>query len=141
MLFFWIEDNNMRIIFNAIVLSAASLCASIVFAENHARVDVPFSFVAKNSSFPAGPYDIMMDSSQSFITLASRTTSPKIIQMTLGPANPAKAPAVLKFYVVGPVHSLESIQMGARSTSNFIPRSKPSTRTTALSLAPLEGRR
>jgi hypothetical protein len=84
MLFFWIEDNNMRIIFNAIVLSAASHCASIVFAENHARVDVPFSFVAKNSSFPAGPYDIMMDSSQSFITLASRTTSPKIIQMTLG---------------------------------------------------------
>jgi hypothetical protein len=114
----------MRIICSAIALSAAALCATTAFAANLAQADVPFSFVVKGRSFPAGSYDIMMDSTQSFITLASRTTSAKIIQMTLGPADPANAPAVLKFEVVGAVHSLEYIQMGARSTSNLIPRSK-----------------
>lgn len=114
----------MRIIVSAIALSAAALCATNAFAANCARADVPFNFVIKGRSFPAGSYDIVMDSTQSFVTLANRTTSAKNIRMTLGPTDPANAPAVLKFEMVGAVHSLESIQMGARSTFNLIPRSK-----------------
>jgi hypothetical protein len=129
----------MRIILNVIALSAASLCANLAFAANHTRADVPFTFVVKGRSFPAGSYDIMMDSSQSFITLASRSTSRKSVLMTLAPADPAQAPAVLKFEVAGAVHSLESIQMGARSTSNLIPRSKSSTRTAVSSFVSLSG--
>jgi hypothetical protein len=109
----------MNIIYRIIALSAAALCSDFALATNLARTDVPFSFTVEGRSFPAGFYDISMDSTRSFITLRSRTNPAIITIKTLWPSGPAGAPVILKFHVIGPFHSLESIQMGVWSTSNL----------------------
>ena len=48
----------MRIALRSLVFSSAAFCATVAFAANQARVDVPFSFTAKGHSYPAGMYDI-----------------------------------------------------------------------------------
>lgn len=111
-------------IYRIIAFSAAALCTTFAHATEHARADVPFSFTVKGHSFPAGQYDITMDSTKSFITLSSRTNPALVIVNTLGPADPIRAAALLRFDVIGGSHSLETIKMGVRSTSDLDVRSK-----------------
>ncbi len=114
----------MRITFKTLVLSSAALCATAAFAANQARVDVPFSFTAKGQSYPAGSYDVMLDSNHNVVTLASETDATKHISWTVGPTDTAKTPAVVKFDQVGADHALNSIQLGDKVTPNLDTPSK-----------------
>ena len=114
----------MRRILRTVVLSSAALWATAAFADTRARVDVAFSFLVQGQSFPAGNYDVVMDDNQKFITLSSETNLAKITTMVLGPADPAKAPAVLRFDVFMGEHSLRTIHMGVRTTRDLDARGR-----------------
>lgn len=103
---------NMRLISRASILSSVFLCAMAASASTMAQADLPFNFVIKGHSYPAGSYDIIMDSSHSFITLANRTNLAERIVFTVGPADEAISPATLRFDVCGGQAFLRDIQMG-----------------------------
>jgi hypothetical protein len=108
----------MRISLSSLVLASA-FCASTALAATHARVDVPFSFTAKGQTYPAGSYDVVLDGSRSFVTLASRVELGKQILWIVNPAEPAFMPAVVKFDQVGTEHALRSIQLDDKITPNL----------------------
>lgn len=116
---------NMRLIFRASILSSVFLCAMAASASNVARADLPFTFVIQGHSFPAGSYEITMDSTHSFITLANETDSAKRIVFTLGPADEAAAPATLRFNVCDGRAFLRDIHMGVSITGELNHRRKP----------------
>lgn len=115
----------MRLILKASVLSPIFLCALAASAKTIAQADLPFSFVVKGHSFPAGNYDIIMDSTHSFVTLANRTNSADHIKFILGPADVAAAAATLRFNVCGGQAFLRDIRMGAEITAEQDRRGKP----------------
>jgi len=102
--------------FKAIALSSLALCATAAFAANQARVDVPFSFTAEGHSYPAGMYEVALDANHNVVTMASKMDASQHISWTVGPADAASAPAVVKFDHVGADYSLRTIQMGERVT-------------------------
>ncbi len=114
----------MKITLKTLVLSSAALCATAAFAATQARVDVPFSFTAKGQSYPAGSYEVMLDSTHNVVTLASQTDATKHISWGVEPADAAKTPAVIKFDQVGTDHALNSIQVGNKVTPNLDTPSK-----------------
>jgi len=114
----------MRITLKTLVLSSAALCATAAFAANQARVDVPFSFTAKGQSYPAGSYDVTLDSTQNLVTLASETDATKHITWTVCPAEAAKTPAIVMFDETGADHALRTVQIGDKVTPNLDPQSK-----------------
>jgi hypothetical protein len=116
---------NMRLVFRASILSSIFLCAMAASASTMARADLPFSFVIKGHSFPAGSYDITMDTTHSFITLANRTNSAERIVFTLGPADEAASPATLRFNVCDGRAFLRDIHMGVSITGKLDHRGKP----------------
>ncbi len=115
----------MRLISKASILSSIFLCAMAASASTMARADLPFSFVIKGHSFPAGSYDIVMDSTHGFITLANRTNFAERIVFTVGPADEATAPATLRFDVCGGQAFLRDIHMGVSITGEQDQRGKP----------------
>ena len=94
-------------------------------ASNIARADLPFSFVIKGHSYPAGSYDIVMDSTHSFITLANQTNFAERIAFTIGPADEATSPATLRFDVCGGRAFLRDIHMGVSITGELDHRGRP----------------
>ena len=114
----------MRNTLKTLVLSSAALCATAAFAANQARVDVPFSFTAKGQSYPAGSYDVTLDATQNFVTLASETDATKHITWTVCPAEAAKTPAIVMFDEAGADHALRSVQVGDKVTPNLDPQGK-----------------
>ncbi len=109
----------MRFTLKSLVLSSAALCATAAFAANQARVDVPFSFTAKGQSFPAGSYNVALDSNRSILTLASKADPAKHMSWAVGPTDPAQFPAIMKFDEVGTDHALKTVQLGERVTPNL----------------------
>jgi hypothetical protein len=109
----------MKITFKHLIFCSAALCASAAFAADRARVEVPFSFTAKGQSFPAGSYSVAFDANHSVVRLASKTDAAKEICWSTGPADIAKAPAVLSFDRVGADYALKTIQLGDRVTPNL----------------------
>jgi hypothetical protein len=115
----------MRLIFRSFILSSIFLCAMAASASTVARADLPFSFVIHGHSFPAGSYDITIDSTHSFITLANQTNFGERITFTLEPADEAAAPATLRFNVCGGQAFLRDIHMGVSITRVLDHRGKP----------------
>ncbi len=109
----------MRFTFKSLVFSSAALCATAAFAANQARVDVPFSFTAKGQSFPAGSYEVALDTNHSIVTMASKAYPAKHLSWTVGPTDAAAMPAVVKFDASGADYTLKSIQVGERVTPNL----------------------
>src|SRR5580658_6667446 len=109
----------MRLTFRASILSSVFLCAMAASASSTARADLPFSFVIKGQSFSPGSYDVIMDSTHSFITLANQTNSAERIVFTLGPADEAVAPATLRFDMCDGRAFLRDIHMGASITGEL----------------------
>ncbi len=64
------EDNPMLMSFRNLVLSSAALCTTAAFAAEQTRVEVPFSFVAKNHAYQAGSYTVTVDWTKSLVTLS-----------------------------------------------------------------------
>jgi hypothetical protein len=114
----------MRTTLKSLFLSSAAFCATAAFAGNLARVDVPFSFTAKGHSYPAGMYDVKLDSNGSFVTLASKVDLAKQISWSVGPAEPAYKAAVVTFDQTGTDHALKTIQFGNKITPNLDKRPK-----------------
>jgi hypothetical protein len=114
----------MRLIFRASILSSVFLCAMAASASSTARADLPFSFVIKGQSFSPGSYDIIMDPTHSFITLANQINFAERIVFTLGPADEAAAPATLRFDMCGGRAFLRDIRMGASITGKLDRRDK-----------------
>ena len=106
----------MQINFKAIAFSSIAFCATAAFAANQARVNVPFNFTAEGQSYPAGSYDVSLDANHNVVTMASKTDATKHISWTVGPAESANAPAVIKFDHVGADYDLKTIQLGERVT-------------------------
>jgi hypothetical protein len=124
----------MRLTLKTLIFSSAALCATISFAANAARVNVPFNFTAKGESYPAGIYDVSMNSQQNFVTMASKVNPGNSITWIVGPSEPAKSPAIIKFDVMGSGYALNSIQIGDKITPNLDPHSKPGlSATTSIS--------
>ena len=115
----------MRLISKASIISSIFLCAMAASASTIARADLPFSFVIKGHSFPAGSYDIAMDSTHSFITLANHTNFAERIVFTIGPADEATSPATLRFDVCGGQAFLRDIHMGVSITGELDHRGRP----------------
>jgi hypothetical protein len=109
----------MQLTFKSLVLASAAFCATAAFAANQARVNVPFSFTAKGQAYPAGSYDVVMDSTRNFVTLESQADASKHLTWSVGPAEAANTPAVIRFDEMGTDHSLKSIQLGERITPNL----------------------
>jgi hypothetical protein len=116
---------NMRQIIRAFMLSSIFLCALAASASTMARADLPFSFVIEGHSFPAGSYEITMDTTRSFITLANRTNSAQRLVFTLGPADQAAAAATLRFNVCDGRAFLRDIRMGVSTTGELDHGGKP----------------
>jgi hypothetical protein len=114
-----LEDIHMRLTIKALVLTSAAVCATAAFAANQARVDVPFSFTAKGQTYPAGAYNVTLDSNGQTVTLQSRADSSKRIGWVVGPAEAASSPAVVKFDQIGTDYTLKTIQLSNHITPNL----------------------
>jgi hypothetical protein len=115
----------MRLTLKTLIFSSAVLCATASFAASAARVNVPFNFTAKGESYPAGIYDVSMNEQRNFVTMASKADPANQITWIVGPAEPAKSTAVIKFDLLGSGHALKSIQLGDKVTPSLDPRNKP----------------
>jgi hypothetical protein len=107
-----------------LVFALATLTAATAFAE-HAQVSVPFNFVVEAHTFPAGSYEIIMDPTESYITLVSVKNAANHINVLVGPADKAHAEIVLKFSGAEKGYCLNTVQIGSRVTSQLSTCDKP----------------
>jgi hypothetical protein len=111
----------MRFSFRNLVLSSAALCATAAFAAEQKRVEVPFSFVAKNHAYHAGSYNVEVDWQRSMVTLREigRSTQPLMWIIAPGPADSNPPKVSLTFDVSGQEHFLRAIRYGTFTTPNL----------------------
>jgi hypothetical protein len=109
----------MRFTLKVLALGSAALCATAAFAANQARVDVPFSFTMKGQTYPAGTYDLGMNSDHTMVTMASKVDTEKQIQWYVRPTEAAATPAVVTFDQTGTDHALKTIQLGDKVTPSL----------------------
>ena len=107
--------------FRNLVLSSAALCATAAFAAEQKRVEVPFSFVAKNHAYQAGTYAISVDNTRSFVTLiqigkASRTLTWILLP---GDGDPSHSQVGLTFDKTQAGNVLKTIQYQTLTTPNL----------------------
>ena len=120
----------MRIALKTLALSSAALCATAAFAASQARVIVPFSFTAKGHVYPAGPYKVTLDLNHNMVNLASQMEPAKQMTWTVGPADAASQPVILKFDQMASEYALSRIQVGLRVTGNLDSHPKHSVSAT-----------
>jgi hypothetical protein len=106
--------------FRNLVLLSAALCTTAAFAAEQKRVDVPFSFVAKNHAYEAGSYTVAVDWSTSMVTLSKvGKPSQPLIWIIVPAANGDHPKVSLTFDVAGPDHVLRTIQYEKFATPNL----------------------
>jgi hypothetical protein len=109
------------------LLTFAFFGAIAAVAETDLRVQLPFNFVAKGHTLPAGYYELIVDSG--FVTMVNQNDPSKIIKEVLLSTDPAKDYFNLKFQICDDAYHLRSIQAGRRITENLdLPRSQGATR-------------
>jgi hypothetical protein len=110
----------MRFSFRNLVLTSAALCSTAALAEQ-SRVEVPFSFVAKNHAYQAGSYTVAVDWQRSMVTLREigRPSHPLMWIIVPGAADPRHPKVSLTFDVSGERHALRTIQYGSFATPNL----------------------
>jgi hypothetical protein len=111
----------MRFSFRNLVLTSAVLCSTAAFAAEQRRVEVPFSFVAKNHSYQAGSYTIGVDWQRSMVTLSriGRPSQPLMWIIVPGAIDPTHPKVSLTFDVSGQEHVLRTIQYETFATPNL----------------------
>jgi hypothetical protein len=110
----------MRFMLRSFVLTSAALCATAAFAAPKAVVNVPFNFETHGQAFPAGRYEVSLDSHANVLTLSNTSNSKQSLMWVVSPAddgNPALPTLRVQFDGVGDTHELHSIQLGTRITS------------------------
>jgi hypothetical protein len=106
--------------FRNLVLLSAALCTTAAFAAEQRRVEVPFSFVAKNHAYAAGSYTVAVDWSNSMVTLRKiGKPSQPMIWIMLPAANSGQPKVSLIFDVDGPNHVLRTIRYEKFATPNL----------------------
>ena len=118
--------------FRNLVLISAALSTTAAFAAEQRRVEVPFSFVAKNHAYQAGSYTISVDWSKSMVTLRQigKPTQPLVWIVVPGPNGPDPSKVSLTFDVAGPEHVLKTIRYEKYVTPNLDTRPKNAVETT-----------
>jgi hypothetical protein len=106
--------------FRNLVLLSAALCSTAAFAAEQRRVDVPFSFVAKNHAYEAGSYAVAVDWTNSLVTLSKiGKPSQPLMWIMIPAANGGQPKVSLIFDVDGPNHVLRTIQYLKFATPNL----------------------
>ena len=95
------------------------ICATAAYAQNAARVNLPFDFTAARHHFPGGYYDVIMDANRGFITLVSEDKVTKRIRMVVGSRDADGPSTLLRFDVCGEEYVLRNIQMDKQVTTNL----------------------
>lgn len=118
--------------FRNLVLISAALTTTAAFAAEQRRVEVPFSFVAKNHAYQAGSYTVSVDWSKSMVTLRQigEPTQPLVWIVVPGPNGPDPSKVSLTFDVAGPEHVLKTIRYEKYITPNLDTRPKNAVETT-----------
>src|ERR1700761_1454702 len=101
--------------FRNLLLTSAALCTTAAFAAEQKRVEVPFSFVAKNHIYHAGPYAVSVDWTRSMVTVSEigKNRHPLTWIMMPGDSDPQHSKVSLTFDVTGTDHFLRTIRYGA----------------------------
>ena len=107
----------MRSIVARVLLSVAFFYSTSAPAETSTQIRLPFNFVAKGLTLPAGKYEVTADSG--FVTMVNQSDRGKIIRATLGPSNPGESEFNFKFHVRNGTYYLETIQAGRKITENL----------------------
>jgi len=118
--------------FRNLVLISAALSTTAAFAAEQRRVEVPFSFVAKNHAYQAGSYTVSVDWARSMVTLnqIGKPSHPLIWIVMPGPSGPDPSKVSLTFDVAGPNHVLRTIRYEKYITPNLNARPKHTVETT-----------
>ena len=111
----------MRLSFRNLVLTSAALCATAAFADEHRRVEVPFSFVAKNHAYEAGSYTVAVDWTRSMVTLSKVGKPGQPLTWIIVPADLGNKVS-LTFDVAGSDHVLRTIRYETFATPNLDPQ-------------------
>jgi hypothetical protein len=116
----------MRLNLRTLVLSSAALCSTAAFAANEVRVNVPFNFVAKNHTYQAGAYKVLIEPEHSVVTLRKVEDPGQSAMWLVGPGDSqGPQPKVrLTFYGTGQNMVLRKIQCGGLTTQNLDQKSK-----------------
>jgi hypothetical protein len=124
----------MRSILRGLVLSSAALCATAAFANDQARLDVPFNFVVKGHAYQAGSYKVGIDSGRSLVTLRNVKAPTQSLMWIVTPGDAVRnySKVSMTFDVVGPDHVLRTIQYGAFVTPNLDARPKEKVERTRI---------
>jgi hypothetical protein len=109
----------MRFMIRSLVLTSAALFATAAFAADKAVVNVPFNFESHGQAFPAGEYEVSLDSHENVIKLSNMTNTAQSVMWTASPAYNSPGSPILhvKFDDAGYTHELHSVQLGTRITS------------------------
>jgi hypothetical protein len=112
--------------FRNLVLISAALSTTAAFAAEQRRVEVPFSFVAKNHVYQAGSYTVSVDWARSMVTLnqVGKPSQPMIWIVMPGPNGPDPSKVSLTFDVAGPEYVLKTIRYEKYITPNLDARPK-----------------
>jgi hypothetical protein len=106
--------------FRNLVFLSTALCTTAAFAAEQKRVDVPFSFVAKDHAYEAGSYTVAVDWSRSVVTLSKVGKPSEPLMWIMVPAANGGEPKVsLTFDVAGPDHVLRTIRYETFATPNL----------------------
>ena len=112
--------------FRNLVLISAALTTTAAFAAEQRKVEVPFTFVAKNHVYQAGSYTISVDWAKSMVTLSQVGKPSQPLMWIMVPAANGGQPKVsLIFDVEGPNHVLRTIQYERFATPNLDTQRKP----------------
>lgn len=109
----------MRFPIRSLVLTSAALVATAAFAADRAVVNVPFNFESHGHAFPAGQYQISLDSHENVITMSNMTNTAQTVMWNASPADYAAGAPIcrVKFDDAGYTHELHSVQLSTRITS------------------------
>jgi|HubBroStandDraft_2_1064218.scaffolds.fasta_scaffold1204924_1 hypothetical protein len=103
----------MRFIRTALLLFGVALCAmSGIAQDQHWRGNIPFSFKIKNQTFPAGAYDISVDTAYGVVSL-SNALHPGEHMVWVGIPADRKALATMRFAFNGDNYMLVSVAAGS----------------------------
>jgi hypothetical protein len=118
--------------FRNLVLISAALSTTAAFAAEQRRVEVPFSFVAKNHAYQAGSYTVAVDWAKSMVTLRQigKPNQPLMWIVLPGPNGSDPSKVSLTFDVAGPDHVLKTIRYDQYITPNLDGRPKHAVETT-----------
>jgi hypothetical protein len=101
------------------IFAAALASSSAAFALTKVTVNVPFNFEDHGKTYPAGRYDVRLDTNQGVMTLTNHNNAKQSVMWAVSPAEfgPDAPVLSMKFDdAEDGSHALRSIRLAARTT-------------------------